>query len=112
MEKNIKEFNEKFIKNYDENSKKDHILKVDVEYLNLHNDLPFLPDRMKINKCSKLKWLQPTTTTHSNPGQEFLDIQVTIERGFILKRVRDMMGTYSVVKLFALFMINATILFT
>ena len=55
MEKNIKEFNEKFIKNYDENSKKDYILKVDVEYLNLHNDLPFLPDRMKINKCSKLK---------------------------------------------------------
>ena len=68
MEKKIKEFNEKFIKNYDENSKKGYILEVDVEYLNLHKDLPFSPDRMKINKCSKLKWLQPTTTTHSNPG--------------------------------------------
>ena len=55
MEKNIKEFNEKFIKNYDENSRKGYILEVDVEYLNLHNDRPFLPDRMKINKCSKLK---------------------------------------------------------
>ena len=48
----------KFIKNYDENSDKGYILKVDVEYPknlhNLHSELPFLPKRMKINKCSKL----------------------------------------------------------
>ena len=51
-------FDEKFIKNYDENSDKGYILEVDVEYLknlhNLHSNLPFLPKRMKINKCSKL----------------------------------------------------------
>ena len=51
-------FNEKIIKNYDEDSDKGYILEVDVEYpknLNyLHSDLPFLHERMKINKCSKL----------------------------------------------------------
>ena len=51
-------FNEEFIKIYDEDSDKGYILVVDVEYpknLNyLHSDLPFLPERKKINKCSKL----------------------------------------------------------
>ena len=50
--------NEDFIKNYCENSKKGYILEVDVKYpkkLNdLHSDLPFLPKRIKINKCKNL----------------------------------------------------------
>ena len=49
------EINEEFIKNYDENSDKGHILEVDVKYPrklhSLHSDLPFLPKRMKIDKC-------------------------------------------------------------
>ena len=56
--KNISKFDEQFIKNYDKNSDKGYILKVDVEYpINLHglhNDLPFLPEKMKISKCNKL----------------------------------------------------------
>ena len=49
---------EEFIKNYNENDKKGYILEVDVKYLkklhNFHSDLPFLPERMEINKCKKL----------------------------------------------------------
>ena len=51
-------FNEEFIKNYDEDSDKGYILEVDVKYSEnvhgLHEDLPFLPESMKIGKCNKL----------------------------------------------------------
>ena len=50
--------NEEFINNYNENDKKGYISEVDVEYPKklheLHSDLPFLPERMEINKCNKL----------------------------------------------------------
>ena len=51
-------FTEDFIKNYDEESDIGYLFVVDVEYPKnlhkLHSDLPFLPERMKINKCTKL----------------------------------------------------------
>ena len=54
----VTEIDEKFIKNYDEDSDKGYILEVDVKCLgklhDLHSDLPFLPKRMKIEKCKKL----------------------------------------------------------
>ena len=50
--------NEKFIKNYYENSRKGYILDADVKYpkelYDLQSDLPFLPKIMKIDKCNKL----------------------------------------------------------
>ena len=50
--------NEEFIKNYNENDNKGYILEVDVKYpkrlRELHSDLPFLSERMKIDKCNKL----------------------------------------------------------
>ena len=51
-------FNEDFIKDYDADSDKRYIFEVDVKYPkdlhDLHSDLPFLPERMKINKCNTL----------------------------------------------------------
>ena len=51
-------FTEDFIKNYDEESDIGYLFVVDVEYPKnlhmLHSDLPFLPERMKIIKCTKL----------------------------------------------------------
>ena len=47
--------NEEFIKNYNENDNEGYILEVDVRYRKrlhkLHSDLPFLSERMKIDKC-------------------------------------------------------------
>ena len=52
------EINKEFIKNYDENNDKGYILEVHVRYPKrlheLHSDLPFLSERMKIDKFSKL----------------------------------------------------------
>ena len=52
------QFNEDFIKTYNEELVWWYFLKVDVQYLEklyeLHNDLPFLPERMKIEKEKKL----------------------------------------------------------
>ena len=56
--KDTSQFNEDFIKNYNEESDELYFLEVDVQYLEklheLHNDLPFLPERMKIEKVEKL----------------------------------------------------------
>ena len=47
-----------FIKNYDENSNVGYFIEADIEYPKelhtLHSDLPFLPERMEVNKCKKL----------------------------------------------------------
>ena len=54
----VSRINEEVIKNYNENSSKGYILEVDVKYPkklhDLHSDLPFLPKRIKIDKCKKL----------------------------------------------------------
>ena len=56
--KDTSQFNKDFINNYNEESDKGYFLEVDVQYLEkvleLHNDLPFLPERMKIEKVKKL----------------------------------------------------------
>ena len=52
------QFNEDFIKSYNEESDKDYFLEVDVQYIQalheLHNNLEFLPERIKIEKVEKL----------------------------------------------------------
>ena len=53
-----KAFNEDFIKNYNEESDKGYFVEVHLQYLeklhDLHNDLPFSTERMKIEKVEKL----------------------------------------------------------
>ena len=56
--KDSSQFNEDFIENYNEESDEGYFLEVDVQYLEklhkLHNDLPFLLERMRIQKVEKL----------------------------------------------------------
>ena len=55
---NTSQFNENFIKSYNEESDEGYFLEVDVQYPEklheTHNDLPFLLERMKIEKVEKL----------------------------------------------------------
>ena len=56
--KNTSQVNEDFIKRYNEESDKGCSLDVSVQYpenyYELHNDLPFLPEKMKIEKIENL----------------------------------------------------------
>ena len=55
---NISQFDESFTKSYKEESEEGYFLEVDLQYPEklhkLHNDLPFLAERMEIEKVGKL----------------------------------------------------------
>ena len=52
------DFDEDFIKSHNENSDEGYFLKVDIEYpeqsWSSHKDLPFLPERRKLDKVEKI----------------------------------------------------------
>ena len=56
--KDTSQFNEDFIRNYNKESDEGYFLEVDVQYLEKlherHNDSPFVPEKMKIEKVEKL----------------------------------------------------------
>ena len=58
MVEDLSKIDEDFIKNYDEDSNVGYFIKADIQYSkelhNQHSDLPFLPERMKVNKYKKL----------------------------------------------------------
>ena len=86
--KNMSKFNEEFIKNYDEDSDKGYILEVDVKYPKklhgLHEDLPFLPKRMKIGKCKKLVC---NLYDKKNYVVHIRSLKQALNHGLILKKV-------------------------
>ena len=85
---NLSMFTEEFIKNYDENGDKGYILEVDVKYpeklRSVHSDLPFLPERMKINKCEKLV---SNTRNKENHIIQMVSLKQALNQGLLLKRV-------------------------
>ena len=86
--KDVTKINEIFIKNYGEYRNKRYILEVDVEYpKNLHDlrsDLPFLPERMKIDKCKKLVY-----NLHNNEKYvvHIRSLKQALDYGLKLKKV-------------------------
>ena len=81
-------FNKDFIKKYNEESDEGYFLGVDVQYpeklRELHNDLPFLPERMKIEKVEKL-------VTNLHDKAEYIihirNLKQALNHGLILKKV-------------------------
>ena len=86
--KDLSKVDENFIKKYDENSDKGYILELNVEYLknlhDLHSALPFLPERMKIDKCKKL-----VCNLYDKKGYvvHIRSLKQALNHGLILKKV-------------------------
>ena len=82
------QFDEHFIKNYNEESDEGYFLEVDVQYLEklheLHNDLPFLPERMKIEKVEKL-----VANLHNKTEYviQIRNLKQALQHGLVLKKV-------------------------
>ena len=86
--KDLSKMDEVFIKNYDKDSDKGHILEAGVKYPknlhDLHSDLPFLPEKTKIDKCSKLVcnlYDKKNYVVHTRP------LKQALSHGLILKNV-------------------------
>ena len=86
--KDTSQVNQDFIKNYNEESDEGYFCEVDVQYLEklqeLHNCLPFLPARMKIQKVEN-----PVANLHDKT--EFVihirNLKQTLNHGLVLKIV-------------------------
>ena len=86
--KDTSQFNEDFKKNYNEESDKECFLEVDVQYFKksqeLHNDLPFLHKRMKIEKVEKL-------ITNAHDKIEYViqirKLKQVLNQGLVLEKV-------------------------
>ena len=76
------------MKNYDEESDEEYILEVYIEYPkelhDLQSDLPFLPERMKINKCNNLVC---NLYNKNNYAMYIRSLRQALNHGLILKKV-------------------------
>ena len=93
--KNTSKFTEEFIKNYDEDSNKGYILEVDLKYTKnlhgLHEDLPFLPERMKIGKCKKLVC---SLYDKKSYVVQIRSLKLALNHGLIFKKIHRVIQFY------------------
>ena len=86
--KDTSQFDEDFIKNYNEETDERYFLVVDVQYpekvYELHNDLPFLPERMQIEKVEKLVANLYNKTEYAI---HIRNLKQALNHGLILKKV-------------------------
>ena len=82
------QFNKDFIKNYNEESGEGYVFEVDVPFPEKlhepHNDLPFLPERIKIEKFQKL-------VANLHDKTEYIihirNLKQVLNQGLVLKKV-------------------------
>ena len=107
----LSKIDEFFIKNYDKDSDKGYIPDVDVEYPknlhDLHSDLPFLPGRMKVNKCSKFvcNFYDKKYIVHIR------SLEQALNHGLLLKKVRRVIMNKPVYLGFSILEINKTLMY-
>ena len=86
-------FTEYFIKSYDEEGDVGYLLVVDIEYPKtlcmLHSELPFLPEKMKINKCTKLVC---NVTDKENYSIHIAALKQALNHGLKLIRVHSIIS--------------------
>ena len=86
-------FTEDFIKNYDEEGDVGYLLVVDIEYpktlFMLHSNLPFLPQKIKINKCPKLVC---NVTDKENYSVHIVALKQALNHGLKLIRVHSVIS--------------------
>ena len=88
--KDTSQFNEDFIKNYNEKSDKEYFLEVDLQYLEklheFHNDLLFLLERVKTGKVEKLVANLHDKTEYIIPIR---NLKQASNHGLVLKKVHQ-----------------------
>ena len=86
-------FTEDFIKSYNEEGDVGYLLVVDVEYPKtlhmLHSDLPFLPEKMKINKCPKLVC---NLNDKENYSILIVALKQALNHGLVFKKVHSVIS--------------------
>ena len=86
-------FTEDFIKNYDEEGDVGYLRVVDIEHPKTlrmsHIDLPFLPEKTKISKCSKLIC---NVTDKKNYSIHIVSLKRALNHGFKLIRVHTVIS--------------------
>ena len=92
-EQDLSMFTHDFIKNYDEISDIGYLFYADIEYpyalRDKHRDMPFLPDRMLVNKVNKLICSEYDKTNYS---VHILALQQALKHGLILKKVHKVIS--------------------